>query len=63
MKVGKKVELSDQIGEVGRTGYATGAHLHFALIIGEYFVNPLHYFKSYQVEDQPIEIEEPLSEE
>ena len=63
MKVGKNVELSDQIGEVGRTGYATGAHLHFALIIGEYFVNPLHYFKSYQVEDQPVEIEEPLSEE
>ena len=31
LKVGKKVTINDCIGKMGRTGIATGVHLHFAL--------------------------------
>lgn len=47
LHVGMRVALEDQIGEVGRTGYATGAHLHFGVIKDGYFVNPIHLLKSY----------------
>lgn len=47
LKVGMRVGLDDQIGEVGRTGYATGAHLHFGVIQDGYFVNPIPLLKSY----------------
>lgn len=47
LRVGMRVEMQDQIGEVGRTGYATGAHLHFGVIIDGYFVNPISLVKEY----------------
>lgn len=47
LRVGMRVELGDQIGEVGRTGYATGAHLHFGVIREGYFVNPIYLLKGY----------------
>ncbi len=51
LRVGDDVEVDDQIGEVGRTGYATGTHLHFGLINKDgLYVNPIHYLKEYQVE-------------
>ena len=43
------VETSDQIGEVGRTGYATGAHLHFWILKYGFYVNPILYLKDYQI--------------
>jgi murein DD-endopeptidase MepM/ murein hydrolase activator NlpD len=50
LRVGDYVNLDDQIGEVGRTGYATGTHLHFALINKDgHYLNPIHYLKEYQV--------------
>ncbi|MCK6596006.1 MAG: M23 family metallopeptidase [Bacteriovoracaceae bacterium] len=45
LKVGDFVTTNDQIGEVGKTGYATGAHLHFGLIKNGEFVDPLPYFQ------------------
>jgi murein DD-endopeptidase MepM/ murein hydrolase activator NlpD len=37
---GDIVKKGDIIGKVGATGYATGAHLHFELKIGEYSLSP-----------------------
>ncbi len=48
LRVGMHVEMDDQIGEVGRTGYATGAHLHFGVINEEgFYVNPIYLVRSY----------------
>lgn len=46
LALGMFVDPNEIIGEVGRTGYATGAHLHFGLIKDGHYVNPLSYFKS-----------------
>lgn len=62
LRVGSRVELSDQIGEVGRTGYATGAHLHFGIVKDGYYVNPLHLVKDYTF-DQKDEAEAIVAEE
>lgn len=64
IKVGKRVELDEKIGEVGRTGFTTGAHLHFGVIKDGYFVNPIYLVKSYpyskkdQYKDAAIGIED-----
>lgn len=47
LRVGMRVSMEDQIGQVGRTGYATGAHLHFGVIRDGFFVNPIYLVKSY----------------
>lgn len=41
---GATVSAGDKIGEVGMTGYATGNHLHFEVIINGQQVNPMQYF-------------------
>lgn len=51
LRIGDYVEVNEQIGEVGRTGYATGTHLHFGLLNADgLYVNPILYLKEYQVE-------------
>lgn len=35
------VSTGDLIGSVGSTGYSTGPHLHFAVLTGDQFVNPV----------------------
>lgn len=45
LRVGMRVELTDQLGEVGRTGYATGAHLHFGVLKDGLYVDPLYLLK------------------
>ncbi len=40
---GRWVTTGEQIGRMGRTGRATGVHLHFELRIAEVAVNPLNY--------------------
>lgn len=49
LRIGDYVDESTQIGEVGRTGRVTGAHLHFTLMNPEgFYVNPLPYLKDFQ---------------
>ncbi|HEX6338234.1 MAG TPA: peptidoglycan DD-metalloendopeptidase family protein [Jiangellaceae bacterium] len=37
---GQKVSAGQKVGNIGSTGYATGPHLHFEVLIGGDFVNP-----------------------
>ncbi|MEA9357302.1 M23 family metallopeptidase [Bacteriovorax sp. PP10] len=64
LKVGKRVELDEKIGEVGRTGFTTGAHLHFGVIKDGYFVNPIYLVKNYPYsqKDQHLDSEIGLEE-
>ncbi len=43
VKVGQKVNRWDRIGSVGRTGRATGPHLHYEVIVDAQTVDPLLY--------------------
>lgn len=43
---GDRVRAGQVIGHVGRTGAATGNHLHFELLIGGEFVDPIKYLKT-----------------
>lgn len=37
---GQKISAGQVVGNIGSTGYATGPHLHFEVLIGGNFVNP-----------------------
>lgn len=43
VKKGDKVAYNQAIGEVGRTGRATGSHLHYEVLYNGYNVNPLTF--------------------
>jgi murein DD-endopeptidase MepM/ murein hydrolase activator NlpD len=45
VKVGQRVLAGQKIGGMGRTGRATGVHLHFELIKGKQPIDPLPYLK------------------
>ena len=47
LRVGMRVEMNDKLGEVGTTGYSTGAHLHFGIIKDGYYVNPIYLVRDY----------------
>lgn len=48
--VGTTVARGDVIGRVGNTGESSGAHLHFSVIIGGTFVEPLAWLRSHVTE-------------
>jgi murein DD-endopeptidase MepM/ murein hydrolase activator NlpD len=52
LRVGMHVTINDLIGEVGRTGYATGAHLHFGILKNGLYVNPIDYLNNYQIDKE-----------
>lgn len=43
VEVGQNVDRGELVGNVGTTGYATGPHLHFEVIINGQARNPLNY--------------------
>ena len=43
VRVGQEVETGDLLGYEGRTGLATGCHLHFEVLFDEEPVNPRSY--------------------
>jgi len=42
---GQKIDKGDSIGAMGSTGWSTGPHLHFEVIIGGTKYNPLNYIR------------------
>lgn len=43
-KEGDMLSQGDQVGLVGSTGYSTGPHLHYQLMIGNFSINPWRAF-------------------
>lgn len=48
VKEGMKIKKGEKIALVGATGYATGNHLHFEVILNNKYINPL-YVLNYDV--------------
>ncbi|MGD8189358.1 M23 family metallopeptidase [Brevibacillus ginsengisoli] len=44
VKPGEIVHKGQVIGKIGTTGFSTGPHLHYAMLIGNTFVNPNVFF-------------------
>ncbi len=42
---GQTVQKGDQVGTVGSTGYSTGPHLHYSLLVNDVFINPWTAFE------------------
>ena len=49
VSIGERVERGDQIAAVGRTGIATGPHLHYEVLVNGHAVDPRTYIFSRQV--------------
>jgi murein DD-endopeptidase MepM/ murein hydrolase activator NlpD len=47
MTIGKKVKAGDLIGYAGSTGWSTGSHLHFRILIDRKAVDPIVYLRQF----------------
>jgi len=43
VSAGRQVALGEKVAEVGSTGAATGPHLHFEILDGDTYLNPIYY--------------------
>lgn len=48
VKVGTRVKRGDVIADVGSTGYSTGPHVHYEVLVNNTPVNPTRYIIDYQ---------------
>jgi murein DD-endopeptidase MepM/ murein hydrolase activator NlpD len=44
VKLGQMVKRGQMVGRIGTTGFSTGPHLHFGMLIGNTYVNPIPFF-------------------
>ncbi|MGM0714396.1 M23 family metallopeptidase [Brevibacillus parabrevis] len=44
VKAGQEVKQGQVIGQMGTTGFSTGPHLHYGMLIGNMYVNPQPFF-------------------
>lgn len=56
--VGDTVMKGDSVLKVGSTGYSTGPHAHFEVIINGVYVDPMDYITSYKVPEnmEPVKV-------
>ena len=52
VKVGDKVTNDNVLGYIGNTGFSTGKHLHFEILVGGYPVNPQKVIRTAQYVQQ-----------
>jgi murein DD-endopeptidase MepM/ murein hydrolase activator NlpD len=48
---GQKVQQGEVIGITGQTGLAGGDHLHFAVMVGGVFVDPVEWWDPHWIQD------------
>ncbi len=51
VKVGQKVAKGDAIGKSGMSGLAGGDHLHYGMVVGHTFVNPIEWWDPHWIKD------------
>lgn len=51
VKEGQSVKLGDVIGNTGMSGLAGGDHLHFGIMVGGKFVNPIEWWDPHWIAD------------
>ncbi|MED1918859.1 M23 family metallopeptidase [Bacillus thuringiensis] len=44
VKTGQEVKQGQVIGQMGSTGFSTGPHLHYGMLVGNTYVNPQPFF-------------------
>ena len=51
VKVGQNLKKGDVMGKTGATGLAAGDHLHFSILVGGQFVNPVEWWDPHWIKD------------
>ncbi|HQP30452.1 MAG TPA: M23 family metallopeptidase [Deltaproteobacteria bacterium] len=51
VKAGQQVSKGDALGTTGTTGLAGGDHLHFSVLVGGRFVNPIEWWDPHWLKD------------